>query len=698
MSVSDILSTAMTGLNAAQAGMRTVSNNITNVNTPGYARQRVSLEPGVSGGQVSGVVVGEPERIVDRYLESAVYTRSGDAGRAEVTADYLDRLQSYLGAPGAEAALPARIDAISASATALTSASAGAQANAAFVADVTDALESLKQVAGDVEGMRADADSEVSTSVKRINTLLTSIADLNDSIASLTGLGRSTAGPEDQRTAALQELSGLVTVTTRTQPDGRVQIDTASGVPLLDQRVRQLDYKGNAGGDALPSYASIEVRFAGTGGKAGAATGQTLDSPSVGGKLGGLLDLRDRQLPAVSERLGTLYGGLAQTLNAASNASTTVPAPTTLTGRATALTGSDRLGFTGAATVAVTARDGTLVASTRIDFAALGATATVDDAVAAINTGLNGAATASFVDGTLTIVANGTGNGVVVAQDQAEPSDRAGSGFAQYFGLNDLVRSDASTLTASGFVASDAHGFTSGQAVEIALRDPSGNLVTRHTLTGASGSTYGALIDELNGGKLGGFGSFALDELGRVRFTPTDGNTGSSLTVLSDTTDRAGTGRSFTAIAGLTGSASDLASAGVRSDIAADPTRLGLARLQTVAVGQKALGSGDRRGATGYVDSLAATVDLGSEGTSAISRFASTVIGEVGAASARATDKREELVTRRDDAVARRDSVSGVNVDEEYAQLIVFQNSYSAAARVITTASEMYDTLLSMVD
>ena len=56
-----------------------------------------------------------------------------------------------------------------------------------------------------------------------------------------------------------------------------------------------------------------------------------------------------------------------------------------------------------------------------------------------------------------------------------------------------------------------------------------------------------------------------------------------------------------------------------------------------------------------------------------------------------------EFTTRRDDAIARRDSVSGVNIEEELAQMVVLQNSYAAAARVVTTATDMYDTLLAMI-
>ena len=92
--------------------------------------------------------------------------------------------------------------------------------------------------------------------------------------------------------------------------------------------------------------------------------------------------MRDRALPAFTEKLGVLFTGLSQTLNAVSNAGTTVPAPTQLAGRPSAMTGADRLGFTGSAVFAVTKASGELVASTTIDFSAMPATASLDDAVA----------------------------------------------------------------------------------------------------------------------------------------------------------------------------------------------------------------------------------------------------------------------------------------------------------------------------
>ncbi|MEG8053022.1 flagellar basal body rod C-terminal domain-containing protein [Sphingomonas aerolata] len=399
----------------------------------------------------------------------------------------------------------------------------------------------------------------------------------------------------------------------------------------------------------------------------------------------------------VSARVETLFAGLARTINAASNTGSAVPPPATLTGRATALTGGDRLGFTGAALIAVTRSDGTMVAGTTLDFDALGAAATVDDAIAAINTGLGGAATASFANGTLTIAATGAGTGVAVAQDTARPSARAGIGLSHYFGLNDIVRSDTSMLVPSGFTTADPHRFAAGEAVDFALRDSSGRLVARYALTGATGPTYGDLIDELNASPLGGYGQFALDDAGRLRFSATRAESGAMLSVLSDTTDRGGTGRGFAAITGLGAAGAGLDSAGVRRDVLADPTRLPLARLQPVAVGTKALGPSDRRGATALVDALASAVDLGDAGTMTIARFSAVVLGDAGSAASRATDRADQMGARRDDAINRRDSVSGVNIDEELGQMVVLQNSYAAAARVMTTASEMYDTLLGMI-
>ena len=63
-----------------------------------------------------------------------------------------------------------------------------------------------------------------------------------------------------------------------------------------------------------------------------------------------------------------------------------------------------------------------------------------------------------------------------------------------------------------------------------------------------------------------------------------------------------------------------------------------------------------RAGAT--ANALAAPIDLGKDGTTTITRFAISVLGEAGAASSRATSRSQEMAARRDDAIALGDALS----------------------------------------
>lgn len=696
MSLNQILNSAISGLSASQAGLRTVANNVANVSTPGYARERVTLSTGVSGGRVNGVIVGEPSRVADKFLENAVYQRGGSTGRLEAVSSYYDRLQALLGSPDSKSGLAARLSNISASAGEI-SLQGSTQSLALFTGNVADTLNALSGLQGDVNGLRADVETEVSFTVERMNVLLREIHELNNEVSRLQGLGRSSSGASDLRMTALQELSTLTDVSVREQPDGRVTVDTAAGQVLLDRRLRLLSYPAGAG-SSQTTYPPIDIRFATDSGAMGASTGERIDSAAIGGKLGGLLDIRDRMLPTFGEQLGVLFGGLAETLNAVSNAGTSMPPPNMLEGEPNGLIGTDRLGFTGKAVFAVAAKDGTLIQKVTVDFDALGAGATVDDAINAINAGLSPSATASFANGKLSIQATNANNGVAIGQDPANPSARGGVGFSQYFGLNNLVRSDTSALVPSGFVDSDPHGFGAGETSALALRDSSGKLLATYTMTGSAGPTFGDLMTELNASPLGQYGSFALDAKGRVLFTSDTNNAGSTISIPSDSTSRFGTGISFAALSGLSGGASGLTGAEVRQDILNQPIRLPLAQLQLdVAVGEKALGAGDLSGAAAFIDKLSRATDFGKDGVATVETFAGRLLGGAGTQASLASNNYKGAAARFDDAVNRRDSFAGVNVDEELAQMVVLQNSYSASARVMSTASQMYDTLIEML-
>ena len=99
MSLTSVLNNASSGLIAAQAGLRTSSDNIANVNTPGYVRKAIDQTHRIIGGAGAGTEVSGVRRIVDQFLVSAGLTAASTSSRWSLTASTLDNAQSLFGDP-----------------------------------------------------------------------------------------------------------------------------------------------------------------------------------------------------------------------------------------------------------------------------------------------------------------------------------------------------------------------------------------------------------------------------------------------------------------------------------------------------------------------------------------------------------------------------------------------------------------------
>jgi flagellar hook-associated protein 1 FlgK len=253
-------------------------------------------------------------------------------------------------------------------------------------------------------------------------------------------------------------------------------------------------------------------------------------------------------------------------------------------------------------------------------------------------------------------------------------------------------------MVPAGFASGDPHGFADGSTSDIMLRDSSGRVIARTTLTATGGGTMGDLVTQLNASEVATYGTFSIDPSGRFRFDQAAGVTGTSISIPSDSTGRYGTGISFSALSGLTGSTSGLAAGQVSPEFRNSPGRLPLAVFDTDAVvGERGVLASDTRAAQFYADSFGKVTDLGKEGNVTLERYASLILGETGTTAANAQTRYEDASARSQDAITRRDTYSGVNIDEELSMMIVLQNSYSAAARVVRVADEMYQALLGTV-
>jgi flagellar hook-associated protein 1 FlgK len=112
----------------------------------------------------------------------------------------------------------------------------------------------------------------------------------------------------------------------------------------------------------------------------------------------------------------------------------------------------------------------------------------------------------------------------------------------------------------------------------------------------------------------------------------------------------------------------------------------------TFTVADNAGGSGDNRNALALVDSFKEPVL--ENGTSSLDDTASRLVGSIGVATRQAQSSRDAQQIMQQDAIAAQDAVSGVNLDEEAANMLRFQQAYQAAAQMIQVANTLFDSLL----
>ncbi len=686
MSLSGVFASANAGLQAAQAQLRAVSDNVANVDTKGYVRKTVDQTAPGNGG--AGVHVGAVQNAADRFLQATSLHGTAQAARAGAVAGTLDQAQQLFGDPTSSSSLFGALDGVFGAFTALN-ASPSAAGAAQAVGATQRFFGQASSVAAGLTQLSNQADQKLAGDVATANGLLQQIDALNGSIATAQASGGDATDLQDNQSGLVDQLAGLIDVKVSPLAGGGVGVRTAEGTALAGNGAATLAYDGSGATGVLT------VTPAG---------GQPRDLSPVlqGGEIKGLLDLRNTGLPAVQGALADLEAATADALNAAHNAYSAVPAPATLGGRNTGQDAATAVaGFTGRTTVAIVDGSGALVRQAAIDFDAGTITAggvatrfTPQSFVSTLNTALSPAGGASFGDGALNLTASG-GDGVAVAVDPAAPGAKAGQGFSDFFGLNDLVGSSVPSDYATGLTAASPGNYTGSLTVRLTAAD--GTAIRDATVSlpagGSVGDLLGALNDPAQG--VGLYGSFALDSQGRLAFSPA-ANSGVSLSVARDATVSATGGASLSARFGI-GAAAQAARAGTfsaRADIAANPAKLALAKLNlSAASGTPALASGDVSGA----DALSqAGRSVTAPGGASVSDYAASIAASIARQASDADQAKTSAQAVSAAADARRSSGEGVNLDDELVKLTTYQQAYSASARLVQAAKDVFDALLNV--
>lgn len=703
MSLNAIMNTAASGLNTAQTQLRVVSDNVSNVNTPGYVRKIAEQRTLTSQGVGSGVEVARIRLATDRFLQAASLNAGAEAARQGVRYELYDRIQSLFGDPGGTAGFFSQVDGVFSAfaSSAEDPVSSPRRQDALFK---TQALfDEASRIGKSIQAVREDADGRIQSAIERANSLLAQIEGLNLEIARATAVFGDASGAETAQAPLISQLSELMDVRVSVRPVGGVSIRTGTGTLLAGQGVATLEYV--RAGSVTGETAFNDVWVTEPGGQK-----RSLLDSVISGEIKGLIELRDNEAPAAAERLAELVSQVADGLNRGHNANAAVPAPNRLTGRNVGQTLESAIaGFGGRTTIAVTNPAGAIVS--RADIVFSGATMTVNGVAAdpttflTILNGQLGGATASFTDGKLSIQAAGT-NGVAVADDATTPSSKAGRGFSHYFGLNDLISTDRPSNYDLGMTLGSPHGFTAGESLTFRFTGETGAKIRDLQVNVPAGGSVGDLLAQLNSpaNGIGRFGSFSLAADGSLSFAGI-GNPAPTMSVFEDTTLQVPSGVSLTELFGIGGGVRSSRADGfsIRADIRQSPSKLALAQLNLAAApGTAALSIGDGRGALLLADAGERAANFqsaggASGGSISVSRYASELSGDIGGQASAAKNRRDTAQALSTEASARQTALEGVNLDEELVLMTTYQQAFNASARMIQAAKDMYDTLLGMI-
>ena len=307
-----LLSNSVSGLLAAQRNLATTGNNIANVNTEGFSRQRVDQAARPPQGSGDGFIgrgteVANIRRVFDQFLSDQRQNANSAFESQNVFADLAGRVDNLLA--DADAGLTPSLQRFFNAVQEVADDPASIPARQVMLSEaesLANRFDTIDQRLADLEG---EINGRVRAGVDEINGLTRALGELNQEIGSARAQGRGEPSTLlDRRDQRLNELSELVRVDKIEQDDGSINVFAGNGTPLvLGDQNTVLEARRNAFDPGRLEVARADQ--AGSG---------TISDQLNGGRLGGLLDFRDDVLDPTRNRLGRIATGLAQSFNATS--------------------------------------------------------------------------------------------------------------------------------------------------------------------------------------------------------------------------------------------------------------------------------------------------------------------------------------------------------------------------------------------
>jgi flagellar hook-associated protein 1 FlgK len=632
----DMLSTGVTGLLAFETSLQTISNNVANVNTPGYSVETANLAtnqatPTPNGWIGNGVNVSSITRNYSDFLDAQTRSATSSYNYFNTAAGLATNIDNMFSDP--TSGLSASLQTFSQTIQSMASAPAQSSTRQAVLNQAQSLVSQLQGYQTQLNQLNTQVNTQVQAEASSIGSLAQSIAGLNQQImaAQGNGTGQQPLSLLDQRNQLIDQLSQHVNVQTVQQSDGSLSVFIGSGQALV------------VGAQASSLSATPDQYHSGQLDLSLTTPSSTTDITGrlSGGVLGGLLQFRSQMLTPAQNALGQSAVTLATLVNTQNQA------------------GLDQNGNIGQALFAVggpqvlTSQGNTGNASVTGVISNLGGLTTsnyqlqydgTNWSLLDANTGAAAALSSSTSGGVTTLSGAGltlTVTGSAHAGDSflVEPTGNAVSGLA-------LLTTDPSKIAAAGPLVTSAGATNTGSAVLGSATVPNLAAWTR--------------------------GNYTLSFSSPTAYTITNG---------------AGT----TVASGTYTSGTPIAFNGISVTLTGTP-----AANDSFAIDDNAGGTGDNSNALKLASLLGSKVLNG--GSESLSDAVNAYVGTIGLQTSQAQNGATAQQSVMQSAQSAQQSVSGVNLDEEAANLVKFQQAYQAAAQVISTSSTLFNSLITAIN
>ena len=704
------LTSALSGMHVAQSQISLVSSNLANVDTEGYTRKTAAQQSNVLAGYGAGVKLNRADRVVDQSLLRSYLVANSLNGSLNKSADYLSKTETMLGSPQNNNSVATNVADLQSSFETLATDVTSSANRYSLVTDAMNLTNRLNSISTEIQSLRGDADLEIQEICGAVNSQLDSIANLNNQIVKYKALNYDGAADlEDQRDQALKTLSGYIDISYYTRDNGEVVVQTKGGIALLDKDPHHLSHGAVARAATYISYANGNINPI-------LVDNQDITARVQSGELKGLIDVRDSILPSLQTQLDELAGIMKESF------------PGTVTQLEGSRTFIDADNQTvriekGDVRFAIFDAQGNQVSTATLvgdlNFAQNGESVT--NMISKINNWVRQTLPQgsvrldsdshrvimetgdsnyylSIVDTTTSTIGSEQTVATIVLDNNGDSvADRTFSGFSSFLGMNDFFVTDADEyIYESNAMSKTADlGVRSTNPVILNIATPTLNV----DLSIAQGDNLQSIADKINADpNLNTQIKASLIPNGNGYMLQITNSSGEQMEISEKA--QGGTITGFLSRIGLSAShCNDASRIHVRDDIRVNPSIMTVGAPEfDISTGKYHLNEGNNTVANRMATAFAQEHTFSQAGslakvTTSLADYASTFVGSIASQTNTASsshDYQDGLVKSLENKQAL---ISGVDSDEELANLIVYQQSYAACAQVWSATRELVDIL-----